>query len=47
MMDGQVLQEVKVFKYLESLVTAVGELRKKYNREFWKGVKYWEPLEAF
>ena len=36
---GQVLEEVEVFKYLGSLVTAVWELRQMYRREFWREVK--------
>ena len=34
MMDSLVLEEVEVFKYLGSLLTAVGEWRQMYNREF-------------
>ena len=41
-LGGQVLEVVQAFKYLGALMTAEGELRQKYRREFWKGVKYWE-----
>ena len=41
-MDGLVLQEVDVFKYLGSLVTAVGGMEAEVQREFWRGVKNWE-----
>ena len=39
MMDGQVLEELKVFKWLGSLVTAVGEMETE-EQQSWKGVKY-------
>ena len=32
MMDGQMLEEVEVFKYLESLVTVVGEVQVKVQQ---------------
>ena len=41
MMDGLVLEEVAVFKYLGSLVTAVRGVEAEIN-QFWRGVKYWE-----
>ena len=41
-MDDHVLEEPVIFKYLGSLVTAVRMLRKTYNIEYCRGVKYWE-----
>ena len=36
------LEEVKVFNYPGSLVTAEGEKGQMYSKEFLRGVKYWE-----
>ena len=46
MVDGLVLEEVNVSKYVGSLLAAKGVERQKYSRELWRGVKYWEPCEA-
>ena len=46
MMDGEVLEEVAVFKYLGSLVTAVGRVETDVQQRFLEGSKVFGAVRS-
>ena len=46
MMDGQLLEEVEVFKYLGSLVTAVGKVEAEVQQRVLEGSKVLKVVQS-